>query len=185
MSSSVELSSGNIFNKIWQDNGVVSASQIVLNQNMVSGLSTDMRNISSELSTLTSAKVELANRINSVSTSVYNDLCSISSDLTSIIDDVSSDLSSEVSEQISAISSAVDSKIWFKSSSNGEPTTGYNDLSIVKIVYDDYEKLVVDGDISALSNVLFEVYSDNVNAYDRQVKNVADATDDNDSVNYS
>lgn len=46
---------------------------------------------------------------------------------------------------------------------------------MVKLLADDYHELVVNG--KALSNVLYVVENDAVNAYGRQIKNVADPTD--------
>ena len=55
------------------------------------------------------------------------------------------------------------------------------DLSVVKLSADDYHELVANGE--ALSNVIYIVENDAVNAYGHQIKNLAPGTDLSDAVN--
>lgn len=54
------------------------------------------------------------------------------------------------------------------------------DLSVQNIKYSDYVNLVKNKE--CLSNVLYVVESDYINAYNQQIKNVAEPIDDNDAV---
>ena len=86
------------------------------------------------------------------------------------------ELSSEISNRISAystLSTAIDNKI----SIDGIKT---NTLSAFHINQDDFYKKVQNNEI--LSNELYFVSSDYINAYDEQVKNVAEPVDASDAV---
>lgn len=54
------------------------------------------------------------------------------------------------------------------------------DLSVVKISKSDYEKLVLEE--NCLSNTLYVIETDYVDAYGQQMKNLADPSDDQDAV---
>lgn len=54
------------------------------------------------------------------------------------------------------------------------------DLSVVQLSQTEYAKLIKDG--MCLSNVLYVVENDYVDAFDMQIKNVADPTDSQDAV---
>lgn len=59
---------------------------------------------------------------------------------------------------------------------NGQQT----DLSVCKISYSDYIELL--NNDSCLSNTLYMIESDYIDAYDQQIKNVADPIDEQDAV---
>ena len=99
---------------------------------------------------------------NDVISSLSNDVSAISSKVEAISSDVSA-LSSDVSalsDTIDILSDAIDSKI----SVDGVPA----DVNIVHISQEDYEQLVFDG--SALSNTLYVVSGDYINAYGQTLK---------------
>lgn len=54
------------------------------------------------------------------------------------------------------------------------------DLSVVKISKSDYENLVIEE--NCLSNTLYVIEADYVDAYGQQMKNLADPSDDQDAV---
>lgn len=74
------------------------------------------------------------------------------------------------------------SKVFIKDSSVPEYADGkQTDLSVFKISNDDYEELVLDG--QTLSNAVYIISAGYVETYNQQIKNVADATDNDDAAN--
>ena len=108
----------------------------------------------------------------------------LSADVTAIKNALTADdhfLSGKIDDEVArakaaeeVLSSAIDRKI----SIDGVDTSV---LSIIHTDSDTYHSKVVDGTL--LSNELYIVSSDFVNAYGEQIKNVADPTDPEDAVN--
>lgn len=60
--------------------------------------------------------------------------------------------------------------------------SSYTDLSMMKLDQETFERLLDEGVVSSLSNTLFVVDYEYVDAYGRQLKNVQEATDFHDAV---
>ena len=136
-----------------------------------------LKSVSSDVVGVSNQVSGLADRI----TSCENDISLAKSK----IKELSVALSLEISSEVARLDSDITKKVWIGSLSADEMVGRNSDLSIVKIGSDEYRRRVVDGQISSLSNVLFEVSSESINAYGEQIKNVKYATDDGDAVNYA
>ena len=70
-------------------------------------------------------------------------------------------------------------RVWIEDRISG--IQGFSDLSVIKLSSTEYSQLVVSGDI--LSNCLYVVHSDYVDAYGQQIKHVSAGTEGMDAVN--
>lgn len=120
-------------------------------------LTVEIATVSGNVSEISNRVSDLADRITSCENDISNTL--------STIETLSSAISSEVSSEIDYLSSSITKKVWIGSISADEITGDNSDLSIVKIGSNEYEERVVSGQVSSLSNVLFEVSSESINAY--------------------
>ena len=90
---------------------------------------------------------------------------------------VSSNLLEKMSKISGDLGEAISSKIYIEDriGEDGELVSSYSDLSVIKLSSNEYQDLV-DSD-ATLSNALYIVESDFVNAYGQQIKNLANPTD--------
>ena len=87
-------------------------------------------------------------------------------------DPISVDLSNFVDnydEKIDVLSDAIDRKIFVSDSISG--INGYSDLSVIRLSADEYANLLTGGQL--LSNALYVVEDDHMDAYGQQLKNLA------------
>ena len=132
--------------------------------------------------------IDYQNLIN-LSTGLSTEIQRLSASLSGCIDKLSAGLSTEIGRLSTALSGSIDklsvglstaisSKVYFK---NNE-FSGHGDLSVIKISKDEYDNLVL---ISALNpHAIYIVSSDYIDAYGKQMKNLAEATDISDAVTY-
>ena len=71
------------------------------------------------------------------------------------------------------MSDNIDHKVWI-SAANGSK---YDDLSVITLTRDTYYQMFVDGKLSSLSNTIFIVSSDYIDAFGEQMKNLSGPTD--------
>lgn len=81
--------------------------------------------------------------------------------------------------QIYAPSGGGGPQIWIEDRISG--VSGYSDLSVMKLSSDEYSQMVVLGE--TISNCLYVVQSDHIDAYGRQIKNLSAGTEASDAVN--
>ena len=81
--------------------------------------------------------------------------------------------------KIDALSDAIDKKVFVSDSISG--ISGYSDLSVVKLSADEYAALLTSNQL--LSNALYIVEDNYIDAYGQQIKNVASPTDLSDITN--
>lgn len=81
--------------------------------------------------------------------------------------------------KISSLSDAIDQKIMFDD--HISETSGYNDLSVVKLSADEYAQMLEDG--TCLSNAIYIVEAPTLNAFKQRIINVAPGTGLSDAVN--
>ena len=74
---------------------------------------------------------------------------------------------------LSASLSSASGKVYFDNRISG--VTGRNDLSVVKLSADEYAQMLDNG--TCLSNAIYIVETPNIDAFKRQIKNVALPTD--------
>ena len=89
----------------------------------------------------------------------------ISVELSNLVDNYDS--------KIETLSNAIDNKIFISDNISG--ISGYSDLSIIKLNASEYSNLLTGN--SLLSNALYIVQDDHINAYGQQIKNIASPTD--------
>jgi len=81
------------------------------------------------------------------------------------------------------LSDYADKKIFFGNSiSGGEPGYGLS-LSVLRVSQDEYEIAVAES--ALISNVIYVVDSNYIDVYGQQIKNLSDATDLSDAVNFN
>ena len=93
------------------------------------------------------------------------------------VDKTKEDLSTDYTSLIDRLSGTIDKKIYIEDKISSE-ISGYSDLSVIKLSSNDYQDLV-DSD-ATLSNALYIVESDFIDAYGQQIKNLSapDLSDD-------
>ena len=93
------------------------------------------------------------------------------------ISDVSSDLLEKMNKISGDLGEAISSKIYIEDhiGKDGELVSSYSDLSVIKLSSNEYQDLV-DSD-ATLSNALYVVESDFINAYGQQIKNLSAPSD--------
>ena len=93
------------------------------------------------------------------------------------ISDVSSDLLEKMSEISGDLGEEISSKIYIEDhiGEDGQLVSSYSDLSIIKLSSNEYQDLVESN--ATLSNALYVVESDFINAYGQQIKNLANPND--------
>lgn len=105
------------------------------------------------------------------------------------IQEISNGITSDVKTKYDELNTAIGNKIWIGNILSDE--SGYvssawqQNLSVMKVSGEKYDEMVVNGEVNKLSNVLFDIDYEFVNAYDTQVKNVATPSDACDAVNLS
>ena len=90
------------------------------------------------------------------------------------VDKTKEDLSTDYTGLIGSLSDKIDKKIYIEDKISSE-ISGYSDLSVIKLSSNEYQSLV--SSKATLSNALYIVESDFVNAYGQQIKNLANPTD--------
>ena len=84
---------------------------------------------------------------------------------------------------LSTLSNQISTKVFVKNyDDNDNPVSCYDNLSVIKLPDSDYEELVLKDELIGLSNVIFVLSSDFVNAYGMKIKNLADGTNPDDAV---
>lgn len=69
-------------------------------------------------------------------------------------------------EDLRGLSNSISTKVFIKNyDDNDNPISGYSDISVIKVTEEEYYDLVCSGELSGLSNVIFILSSDYVNAY--------------------
>lgn len=79
-------------------------------------------------------------------------------------------ISSKINSICSDLSNEINKKIWIEDQISG--ISGYNNLSILKIGKDNYDQLVGQKEESIISNCLYIVDSDYIDAYGQAISNV-------------
>ena len=144
--------------------GATSPSVLyVVESDFINAYGQQIKNLSApELSSDAATKGYVDSSIVNVNTSISD----VSSDLLEKMNKISGDLGKEISSKI-----YIEDRI----GKDGELVSGYSDLSIIKLSSNEYQDLV-DSD-ATLSNALYVVESDFVNAYGQQIKNLANPND--------
>lgn len=105
------------------------------------------------------------------------------------IQELSNEITGDVNTKYAELNTAIGNKVWIGNISANESgyvsSTWQQNLSVLKVSGEKYDEMVVNGEVDKLSNVLFDIDYEFVNAYDTQVKNVATPSDDCDAVNLS
>ena len=94
------------------------------------------------------------------------------------VDKTKEDLSTDYTSLIDRLSDTIDKKIYIEDKISSE-ISGYSDLSVIKLSSNEYQDLV-DSD-ATLSNALYIVDSDIIDAYGQQMKNLGDPTESSDA----
>lgn len=90
---------------------------------------------------------------------------------------------SNLTTDLGTLSSQISSKIFIKNyDSDGNPISAYDNLSVLKVTDAEYNELIYTGEIYKLSNAIFIVSSDIIDAHQMRIRNVADGTALDDAV---
>ena len=162
-----------IITSLYQTNGIINISSELLNEGHIDGLVSDLENINSEISTLstdfTTNSNILCGAINTINSTISNFL---SNEITSI------------NSEIDYLSGLISTKIFVGNYISNDIKGDYSDLSVLKTTMDEYQQLLVDGRLSTdLSNTIFITTDKNINAFGEKIINLADATELSDAVN--
>ena len=160
--SVIKLSS-NEYQSLVSSKATLSNALYIVESDFVNAYGQQIKNLSApELSSDAATKGYVDSSIVNVNTS---------------ISDVSSDLLERMSQISGDLGEIISSKIYIEDriGKDGELVSGYSDLSIIKLSSNEYQDLV-DSD-ATLSNALYVVESDFVNAYGQQIKNLANPND--------
>lgn len=88
-----------------------------------------------------------------------------------------------INDYLDELSSQISSKIFIKNyDSDGNPIRAYSNLSVIKLTDAEYNELIYTGEIYKLSNAIFVVSSDIIDAHQMQIRNMADGTALDDAV---
>ena len=84
---------------------------------------------------------------------------------------------------MTTLSNQISTKVFIKNyDDNDNPVSCYDNLSVIKLTDSEYNELVYTGEIYKLSNVIFVVSSDIIDAHQMQIRNMADGTSPDDAV---